>query len=103
MRRASSPEPPRVATWLLEQFSPVLENAPLAGDLIEAFKQGRSASWYWRQVFWSLLVALPKLLRKKWGCLAYAVSWGGLISAAWISVLPIHGRGSALPLVFAPS
>jgi len=101
MRRVNSPEPPRMATWLLEQFSPVLENAPLAGDLIEAFKQGRSASWYWRQVFWSLLVALPKLLRKKWGCLAYAVSWGGLISAAWISMLPIHGRGSALPLVFA--
>lgn len=100
MRRANSPEPPRMATWLLEQFSPVLENAPLAGDLIEAFKQGRSASWYWRQVFWSLLVALPNLLRKKWGCLAYAVSWGGFISAAWISMLPIHGRGSALPLVF---
>jgi hypothetical protein len=101
MRRANSPEPPRMATWLLEQFSPVLENAPLAGDLIEAFKQGRSASWYWRQVFWALLLALPNLLRKKWGCLAYAVSWSGLISAAWISMLPIHGRRSAFPLVLA--
>jgi hypothetical protein len=101
MRRANSPEPPRMATWLLEQFSPVLENAPLAGDLIEAFKQGRSASWYWRQVFWALLVALPNLLRKKWACLAYAIVWSGLISAAWISMLPIHGRGSALPFVFA--
>ena len=102
MSRANSPEPPRMATWLLEQFSPVLENAPLAGDLIEAFKQGRSAGWYWRQVFWALLVALPNLLRKKWGCLAYAVSWSGLISAAWISMLPIYGRPrSALPLVFA--
>jgi hypothetical protein len=101
MRRENSPEPPRMATWLLEQFSPVLENAPLAGDLIEAFKQGRSAGWYWRQVFWALLVASPNLLRKKWGCLAYAVSWSGLISAAWISMLPIHGRGSSLPVVYA--
>jgi hypothetical protein len=90
-----------MATWLLEHFSPVLENAPLAGDLIEAFKQGRSPRWYWRQVFWALLVALPNLLRKKWGCLAYALSWSGLISAAWISMLPINGRGSALPLVYA--
>jgi hypothetical protein len=101
MTKTDSLRPPRLATWLLEQFSPVLENAPLAGDLIEAFKQGRSASWYWRQVFWALLVALPNLLRKKWGCLAYAVSWSGLISAAWISMLPIHGRGSAFPLVLA--
>jgi hypothetical protein len=101
MTRANSLQPPRLATWLLDQFSPVLENAPLAGDLIEGFKQGRSAGWYWRQAFWALLVALPNLLRKKWGCLAYAISWSGLIWAAWISMLPIHGRGSALPLVFA--
>jgi hypothetical protein len=102
MTRANTPEPPRLATWLLEQFSPVLENAPLAGDLIEAFKQGRSSGWYWRQVFGAILiVALPTLLRKQWGCLAYAVGWGSLVSAAWFFVFPNAGRGSALPPVVA--
>jgi hypothetical protein len=100
MTRANSFQPPRLATWLLDQFSPVLQNAPLAGDLMEAFKQGRSSSWYWRQVFGAILIALPRLLRKQWGCLAYAVGCSGLTSAAWFFVTPI-GHGSALPQVFA--
>jgi hypothetical protein len=95
MTRANSLQPPRLATWLLDQFSPVLQNAPLAGDLMEAFKQGRSSSWYWRQVFGAILIALPRLLRKQWGCLAYAVGCSGLTSAAWFFVTPI-GHGSAL-------
>jgi hypothetical protein len=101
MTRANSLQPPRLATWLLDQFSPVLQNAPLAGDLMEAFKQGRSSSWYWRQVFGAILIALPSLLRKQWGCLAYAVGCSGLISAAWFFMSPTAGHGSALPQVFA--
>ena len=76
MIRANSPHPPRLATWLLEQFSPGLKNAPLAGDLMEAFKQGRSSGWYWSQVVWAILIALPQLLRKQWGALAYCVFRG---------------------------
>src|SRR5215470_16391722 len=101
MTRSGSREPPRLATWLLEQLSPVCENAALVGDLIEAFKQGRSSSWYWRQVFGAILIALLSLLRKKWGRLAYAVACGGVISVAWFLMFPIGRRGSALPLVFA--
>ena len=100
MMRANSPQPPRLATWLLEQFSPVLKNAPLAGDLMEAFKQGRSSGWYWRQVLWAILIALPLLLRRQWGRLAYAVVCSGLISIAWFFMFPI-GRHPGLPLVFA--
>jgi hypothetical protein len=90
-----------LATWLLDQFSPVLQNAPLAGDLMEAFKQGRSSSWYWRQVFGAILIALPSLLRKQWGCLAYAVGCSGLIQAAWFFMIPTAEHDSALPQVFA--
>lgn len=66
MTRANSVEPPRLATWLMEQFSPLLQNTPLAGDLVETFKQGRSSSWYWRQVFWAVLIGLLNLFRKRW-------------------------------------
>jgi hypothetical protein len=90
-----------LATWLLDHFSPVLQNGPLVGDLMEAFKQGRSSSWYWRQVFGAILMALPRLLRKRWGCLAYAVGCSGLISAAWFFMSPTAEHGSALPQVFA--
>jgi hypothetical protein len=101
MTRANSLQPPKLATWLLDQFSPVIQNAPLAGDLMEAFNQGRSSSWYWRQVFGAILMALPSLLRKQWGCLAYAVGCSGLISPAWFFMIPGAGHGSALPQVFA--
>lgn len=66
MTQADSLDPPKLATWLLEQFFPVLQNAPLAGDLVESFKQGRSAGWYWRQVFWAILIGLLNLFRKRW-------------------------------------
>jgi hypothetical protein len=87
--------PPKLATWLLEQFSPVFKNAPLAGDLTEEFKQGRSSAWYWRQVFWAILIGLLNLFRKRWGRLAYAIVCSGLISAAWLSLFPVTGRFTA--------
>ena len=42
-----SPHPPRLATLLLIRFAP---NEPLAGDLQEEYRGGRSGAWYWRQV-----------------------------------------------------
>jgi hypothetical protein len=41
--------PPRLANWLLNRFGVFRENPPLAGDLLEEFRSGRSAAWYWRQ------------------------------------------------------
>jgi len=90
MRKASS-EPPKLATWLLEQFSPVLD-ASLAGDLIESFRQGRSSGWYWREVLWAILVAFLHSLRKQWGRLAYAVVCSWLISATWSSIFHVSTR-----------
>ena len=83
MTAANSPQPSRLATWLLEQFSPALD-ASLTGDLMEAFQQGRSSGWYRRQVLWAILMALPRVARKRWGSLTYAVICGFLISAAWL-------------------
>lgn len=102
MTKANSVDPPKLATWLLEQFSPVPQNAPLAGDLIEAFRQGRSSGWYWRQVFWAILIGLLNLFRKRPGYLAYAALCSGLTSIAWLFVLlSLWGPSSALRTVFA--
>jgi len=95
MTKANSLDPPKLATWLMEQFSPLLRNPPLAGDLVEGFKEGRSSGWYWRQVFWAILIGLLNLFRKRWGPLAYAVACGGLICTAWFSIFPVFGRYTA--------
>lgn len=45
----NSAKPPRLAAWILQHFGPELNQEALAGDLNEAFQQGRSKAWYWRQ------------------------------------------------------
>lgn len=95
MTKANSLDPPRLATWLMEQFSPLPQNTPLAGDLVEGFKEGRSSGWYWRQVFWAILIGSLNLFRKRWGRLAYAVACGGLICTAWFSIFPMTRRYTA--------
>lgn len=88
MTKANSLDPPRLATWLLEQFSPVLD-VPLTGDLIESFREGRSSGWYWRQVLWAIFVGFLDSLRKQSGRAAYAVVCGGFIAATWSSMFRI--------------
>jgi len=99
--RPKSPEPPRFATWLLVLFTPILDNKPLAGDLIEAFKQGRSSSWYWRQVLSAILVSLSSLLHRNLASLVYAIVCGMAISRAWFFMFPNAEHASWLPKVFA--
>ena len=41
--------PPALANWLLDHLGYTRQNAALAGDLLEEFRSGRSAAWYWRQ------------------------------------------------------
>lgn len=41
--------PPALADWLHERLGGIRQDAALAGDLLEEFRSGRSAAWYWRQ------------------------------------------------------
>jgi len=56
----NSAKPPRLAVSLLEEFGPKVNHEALTGDLNEAFQQGRSKAWYWRQVLaairWRMLI-----------------------------------------------
>lgn len=42
-------EPPALATWLLARLALGERSESLAGDLIEHYRDGRSATWFWRQ------------------------------------------------------
>jgi hypothetical protein len=74
-----SSKPPALATWLVEHSKPGGKNEALAGDLLEQFSQGRSVTWYWRQVLVAILVAFLK----EWRILAWAfvftVGWADLL------------------------
>jgi preprotein translocase subunit SecY len=47
-------QPPTLATWLLTRA--VRRNDALVGDLLEEYRRGRSAVWYWRQVLTAVVV-----------------------------------------------
>ena len=42
--------PPVVATWLLVHFLSGPEQEHIVGDLVEAYRSGRSRIWYWKEV-----------------------------------------------------
>jgi hypothetical protein len=59
-----SPDPPAVATWVLEHAD---VDEGLAGDLAEQYRNGRSPLWYWRQsLFATILFSSGTLVTHKW-------------------------------------
>ena len=74
-------KPPALATWLVEHLNPGSCNEALIGDLLEQFSQGRSVTWYWRQVLFVILLGFLK-------------EWRILLTAAMIT------SGWAFPLYY---
>ena len=68
-------DPPRIATWMLEHLTPGKKNEALAGDLLEEFKRGRTATWYWRQVVTAIILGFARELRTQWPAIVYATLW----------------------------
>jgi hypothetical protein len=78
----NSAKPSRLAAWILQHFGPELNKEALAGDLNEAFQQGRSKAWYWRQV----LAAIG--WRKFFYKLLILVTW------SWVVTWPVESGNS---------
>jgi len=55
-----SPEPPRLAVWLLERCG---GSESLVGDLVERYRRGQSAAWLWRQVVTAAMVGAATDIR----------------------------------------
>ncbi len=75
-------EPPPLATWMLEHFTPADRDQALAGDLLEDFYFGRSDGWYWRQALSACGIAWLKYLRARASLLVFALLWS-MLAPAW--------------------
>ncbi len=75
--------PPRLAVWLLEHLIPGERNDALAGDLLEEFRSGRSAAWYWRQVLSCVAITNTRVVKAHAGALLFAGLWA-LLAPAWV-------------------
>ena len=82
--------PPRTATWFLKQFGSRMENETVLGDLVEQYGRGRSAAWYWRQVFVIVLIGVGREVRHdKWRFLA-------AMAACWFTWLVVQATAGFL-------
>lgn len=79
----SGTEPPSIAKWILEHFTPGDQNDALIGDLLEEFRNGRSAGWYWRQVSTAIAFASLREIRTHWLVVLFAGLWTIPARAMW--------------------
>lgn len=103
-------QPPAVATWVLKRLALGERQESLIGDLIEQYRQGRSASWYWRQVLMAILVSATNELRDHkrfmvrlvvvgsaiWVLASLPVRWASSLVGIWLLVYAACGLGVAL-------
>lgn len=80
-------EPPAIAAWMLEHLTLGSKNEALAGDLLEEYKQGRPAVWYWRQVLVAIFLGFCSELRKRWSTVVFAAFWSIPLPAFWALVV----------------
>ncbi len=86
MTHASSVQPPRVAVWLLDRFTPYEQTESIPGDLLEEFSDVASKSgvayarrWYWRQSVRTILHVVRSGFRVAPWSIAGAVVGGVLL------------------------
>ena len=84
-------QPPALATWLLKRAA--RGNEALVGDLLEEYRRGRSAVWYWRQVLTTVVVGRSKPTALALGVVAvYAIGSYVSIPGANASMLALLER-----------
>jgi hypothetical protein len=94
--------PPRLAIWLLTRSGFAHQNPPLAGDLLEEFRSGRSAAWFWRQTLIVIFTGLAQNAKRfKRLHIAFLIGWAtqaGVDFGLWRLHLPaqLHGRAGTI-------
>ncbi len=85
-------EPPALATWMLDHLRSSESNEALSGDLLEAFRTGRSTGWYWYQVIAAIAIAWGRNVWHHRITLFFAALWS-VFSPAWLLVLVVFNFG----------
>ena len=92
--QAYFPQPPRIATWLVNLFAPAEEASSILGDLVEEYSRlasksgvGVARNWYWRQALKSIVhLAGSGFRAAPWSSTASVV--GGFLLLRFVSGLP---------------
>lgn len=91
--------PPALANWLLDRLGYSRRNAALAGDLLEEFRSGRSAAWYWRQTLVVIANGIANRGREMW---PYLLALGAAYAAQFALTLTLWSKNSPPVLNTSP-
>jgi hypothetical protein len=83
--------PPALANWLLDRMGCTRRNPALAGDLLEEFRSGRSAAWYWRQ---TLVVVANDIANSGIGLRPYLLALSAAYAAQFVVTLTLWSKNS---------
>lgn len=78
-----------IATWMLKHFTLGPRNEALLGDLLEEFRGGRSAGWYWRQSVCAIGVSLFSKSRDYALPLAFSLVWSMFYPVCWLCIVKL--------------
>ena len=78
--------PPKTAMWLLRHACPGSHNQALTGDLVEKFREGRSAGWFWKQVVIAIAVGILGEIQRHWPHFSYAIAGTAMPAFLWKTV-----------------
>jgi hypothetical protein len=79
-------KPPALARWMLDHLISRETNEALSGDLLEAFRTGRSSGWYWYQVIAAIAIAWSWNAWRHRTMLFFAAVWS-VFAPAWILLI----------------
>jgi hypothetical protein len=81
----SSTQPPRVASALLRWMGP--HDEALVGDLLEAYRDGKTNWWYWRQVLTAIAFGAVDTVRSHPVLALRAIALGWLVVWLYVNYL----------------
>jgi hypothetical protein len=86
--------PPFLASWMLERFTSGTDHDPVIGDLLEEYRAGRSAGWYWWQSGTAIMNGFARRFRRHWLAFSFAVLWS-VIPRSLPGIYFLHGIGNS--------
>ena len=93
---------PRVATWFADRFLTSGKRESLVGDLMEQYREGRSATWYWGQVLRAIIASTSeeliahKLIALRALALGLALYFLFSVPVGWLSIVAQRWIGRAV-------
>ncbi|MGD0914555.1 MAG: hypothetical protein ABR928_21890, partial [Terracidiphilus sp.] len=80
------------AAWMVEHLGSGSTSDALVGDLMEELQQGRSMTWFWRQVCLAIAAGSPSRLRSFALPLVFCAAWTSIYPAWRLFSRPILAR-----------